>query len=423
MNINIQTFGCSANQADSEIMAGLLKKAGYELVESAESADLVIVNSCVVKGKTETHVLKEVARLKKLKKKIIVAGCMPQTKVYTDKLKDISVLGVFETERIADAVKAVLSGKRISWLSTNKQEKLCFPRLRKNPAIAVVVISSGCLGHCTYCIVKLAKGELFSYPENMIINEIKTALKEGCKEIWLTSQDCAAYGIDIKTNLVNLLEKVVALDGDFLVRIGMSNPNHIIGNLDKLVELYKNPKVFKFLHLPVQSGNNQILKLMNRPYKVEDFKKIISRFKNEIPEITISTDLICGFPSETEEQFEDSLNLIKWLEPDVLNLNLFWPRPGTSAAKMRQLKPGTGRERTRKIAEVFEKILLKKNEAWIGWKGKILIDEIGKKGGFVGRNFSYKPIVITEKVNLGSTENVKIISATIDYLSGQLHAK
>jgi len=115
--------------------------------------------------------------------------------------------------------------------------------------------------------------------------------------------------------------------------------------------------------------------------------------------------------------------LIKWLEPDVLNLNLFWPRPGTSAAKMRQLKPGTGRERTRKIAEVFEKILLKKNEAWIGWTGKILIDEIGKKGGFVGRNLNYKPIVITEKVNLGSMENVKIISATIDYLSGQLHAK
>jgi MiaB-like tRNA modifying enzyme len=423
MNINIQTFGCSANQADSEIMAGLLKKAGYELVESAESADLVIVNSCVVKGKTETHVLKEVARLKKLKKKIIVAGCMPQTKAYADKLKDISVLGVFETERIADAVKAVLSGKRISWLSTNRNEKLCFPRLRKNPAIAVVVISSGCLGHCTYCIVKLAKGELFSYPENMIINEIKTALKEGCKEIWLTSQDCAAYGIDIRTNLVNLLEKVVALDGDFFVRIGMSNPNHIIRNLDKLVELYKNPKVFKFLHLPVQSGNNQILKLMNRPYEVEDFKKIISRFKSEIPEITISTDLICGFPSETEKQFQDSLDLIKWLEPDVLNLNLFWPRPGTSAAKMRQLKPGTGRERTRKIAAVFEKILLKKNEAWIGWTGDILIDEIGKKGGFVGRNFAYKPIVIKEKVNLGYIENAKIISATIDYLLGQLYAK
>jgi len=422
MNINILTFGCSANQADSEIMAGLLTKAGYELVESAESADLVIVNSCVVKGKTETHVFKEICRLKKLKKKIIVAGCMPQTKIYTSKLKDVSVLGVYETERVVDAVKAVLSGKKISWLSTKKKEKLCFPRLRKNPAIAVVVISSGCLGHCTYCIVKLAKGELFSYPENMIINEIKTALKEGCKEIWLTSQDCAAYGLDTGTSLVSLLETVVALDGDFFVRVGMSNPNHLIKNLDKLIELYKNPKVFKFLHIPVQSGNNEILKLMNRKYTVEDFRTIITKFRKAIPTITISTDLICGFPSETEKQFEDSLEIIKWLEPDVLNLNMFWPRPGTPAAKMKQLKPGTGRERTRKIAEVFEKILLRKNEAWVGWKGRILIDEIGKKGGFVGRNFAYKPIVI-KKAKLGELIKVKIVDSTIDYLSGQLYAE
>jgi len=422
MRIYIKTFGCSANQADSEIMAGLLDKAGYKLVDTAENADLVIINSCVVKGKTETHVFKEINKLRKLKKKTIVAGCMPQTGIYADKLKDISVLGVFETERIVEAVKAVLSGKRISWLSTKKKVKPCFPRLRKNPAIAVVVISSGCLGHCTYCIVKLAKGELCSYSENTILNEVKTALKEGCKEIWLTSQDCAAYGLDIGTNFVNLLEKICNLEGKFFIRIGMSNPNHVLKILNRLVELYKNPKVFKFLHLPLQSGNNQILKLMNRQYNVEDFKKIISKFKKEIPEITISTDLICGFPSETENQFQDSLDLIKWLQPDTLNLNLFWPRPSTPAAKMRQLKPGIGRDRTRKVTEVFEKNELEKNKNWIGWSGDILIDEKGSKGGFVGRNFAYKPIVV-EKAKLGEIVKVKIINATNDYLSGQPNSK
>jgi MiaB-like tRNA modifying enzyme len=422
MKVHIETFGCSANQADSEIMAGLLDKAGYKLVGNAENADLVIINSCVVKGKTETHVLKEVAKSQKLGKKLILAGCMPQTGIYASKLKDISVLGVFETERIVEAVKAVSAGKRISWLSTKKKVKPCFPRLRKNPIIAVVVISSGCLGHCTYCIVKLAKGELCSYSENIILNEVKTALKEGCKEIWLTSQDCAAYGSDIGTNLANLLERVLALKGDFMVRIGMSNPNHLMKNLDKLVELYKSPKMFKFLHIPVQAGNNQILKLMNRQYTVEDFKKIISKFKKEIPDITISTDLICGFPSETEKQFQDSLDLIKWLQPDTLNLNLFWPRPGTPAAKMRQLKPGIGRERTRKVTEVFEKNELEKNKSWIGWSGDILIDEKGAKGGFVGRNFAYKPIVV-EKAKLGEIVKVKIVNATNDYLSGQPNSK
>jgi MiaB-like tRNA modifying enzyme len=422
MKVHIETFGCSANQADSEIMAGLLDKAGYKLVGNAENADLVIINSCVVKGKTETHVLKEVAKSQKLGKKLILAGCMPQTGIYASKLKDISVLGVFETERIVEAVKAVSAGKRISWLSTKKKVKPCFPRLRKNPIIAVVVISSGCLGHCTYCIVKLAKGELCSYSENIILNEVKTALKEGCKEIWLTSQDCAAYGSDIGTNLANLLERVLALKGDFMVRIGMSNPNHLMKNLDKLVELYKSPKMFKFLHIPVQAGNNQILKLMNRQYTVEDFKKIISKFKKEMPEITISTDLICGFPSETEKQFQDSLDLIKWLQPDTLNLNLFWPRPGTPAAKMRQLKPGIGRERTRKVTEVFEKNELEKNKNWIGWSGDILIDEKGSKGGFVGRNFAYKPIVV-KKAKLGEIVKVKIVNATNDYLSGQPKSK
>ena len=420
MNIHITTFGCSANQADSEIMAGLLDKAGYHLVDSPKEADLVIVNSCIVKGKTETHVFKEINKLKKLKKKTIVAGCMPQTKVYANRLKDVSVLGVFETDRIVEAVKAVLSGKKISWLSTKKKEKLCFPRLRKNPAIAVVVISSGCLGHCSYCLVKLAKGELFSYPENSIIQEIKTALKEGCKEIWLTSQDCAAYGQDIGTNFVNLLKKICAIEGEFFVRIGMSNPDNILKNLNQLVELYKNHKIFKFLHIPIQSGNDEILKLMNRKYKVADFKKIISKFREEIPDITISTDLICGFPTETDKRFHDSLDLIKWLKPDVLNLNMFWPRPGTLAAKMQQLKPGIGRERTRIVTNAFEKIALKKNKSWIGWQDRVLVDEKGTKGGFVARNLTYKPIIINEKAKLKSIIRVRITDATKDYLVGKI---
>ena len=418
MNIHIKTFGCSANQADSEIMAGLLDRAGYNLVDTAEKADLVIVNSCIVKGTTETHVFKEINRLKGLKKKIIVAGCMPQTRIYTNELKDVSVLGVFETDRIVDAVKAVLAGKKISWLSTKKKEKLCFPRLRKNPVIAVVVISSGCLGHCTYCLVKLAKGKLFSYPENAIVQEVKTALEEGCREIWITSQDCAVYGFDIGTNIINLLKKILALEGDFKVRIGMSNPNHILKNLPALIGLYKNPKMFKFLHMPIQAGNNRILKLMDRLYTVEDFKKIITEFRKNIADITISTDLICGFPSETDSEFTDSLNLIMWLKPDVLNLNMFWPRPGTLAAKMKQLKPGIGRKRTRTVTAEADKIVLEKNRGWIGWTGQVLIDEKGKKGGFVGRNFAYKPIVLKGKVKLGSFVKVKITGATKDYLIG-----
>lgn len=419
MKVHIETFGCSANQADSEIMAGILVKAGYTIVDGPDKADIVVVNSCVVKGKTETHVFKEIEHLRKLGKKFIVAGCLPQTKVYADKLKDVSVLGVFETERVVDAVKAVLGGKKISWLGNEKKEKPCFPRLRKNPIIAVVVISSGCQGHCTFCLVKLAKGELFSYSEDAIIHEVKTALEEGCREIWLTSQDCAAYGLDTDTSFTNLLEKVLEIDGKFLVRIGMSNPNNILKNLDKLIKLYKNPKVFKFLHIPIQSGNDEILKLMNRKYKIADFKKIITSFRKEIPEITISTDIICGFPSETESQFNNSLELIKWLKPDVLNLNMFWPRPGTSAAKMQQLKPGTGRERTRIMTDVSDALSLEKNKSLVGQTFTVLVDERGGKGGFVARSLSYKPIIIPGNAKLGEFSKIKTVDATKDYVIGK----
>ncbi|MFH0868619.1 MAG: tRNA (N(6)-L-threonylcarbamoyladenosine(37)-C(2))-methylthiotransferase [archaeon] len=419
MKVHIETFGCSANQADSEIIAGILVKAGYNIVDGSEKADLVIVNSCIVKGKTETHVFKEIEHLRKLGKKFIVSGCLPQTRIYSEKLKDFSVLGVFEISRVAEAVKAVLSGKKISWLGNNKEEKLCFPRLRKNPAIAVVIISSGCVGHCTYCMAKLARGDLFSYSAAAIVQEVKNALEEGCKEIWLTSQDCAAYGLDIKTNFTGLLEKILELDGKFLVRIGMSNPDNILKNLEKLIELYKNPKVFKFLHMPVQSGNDKILKLMDRKYKTADFKKIVTAFRKEIPDISISTDIICGFPSETEEQFNDSLELVKWLKPDVLNLNMFWPRPGTPAAKMRQLKPGIGRERTRIMTDVFDKTVLEKNKNMVGNSADALVDEKGRKGGFVARCIRYKPIIFAGRAKLGDFVKLKITDATRDYLIGK----
>jgi len=419
MKVHIETFGCSANQADSEIMAGILVKAGHNIVSSPDKADIVIVNSCVVKGKTETHVFKEINVLRKLKKKFIIAGCLPQTKIYADRLKGVSVLGVFETDRIVEAVKSVLAGKKISWLGCGKKEKPCFPRLRKNPVIAVVVISSGCQGHCTYCLVKLAKGELFSYSEAAIIQEIKNAIEEGCKEIWLTSQDCTAYGLDTGTDFVELLDKVLKLGGEFFVRIGMSNPDGILKNLHNLIELYKSPNMFKFLHIPVQSGNDEILKLMNRRYKAADFKKIITAFREEIPEITISTDIICGFPSETEEQFNDSLEMVKWLKPDVLNLNMFWPRPGTPAAKMRQLKPGIGRERTRIMTDVFDKIVLEKNKNLVGNSATALVDEKGRKGGFVARCIRYKPIIFAGRAKLGDFVKLKITGATRDYLIGK----
>jgi len=417
--VYIKTFGCSANKSDSEVMAGLLAQAGHKIIKTIKDADLVLINSCGVKGRAEVDFFREIDSAKKLKKKIIAAGCIPSgnKEIVETKLKGISIVDINSIHKIALAAEKTLAGERIILLSNNKIEKICLPRQRLNKVIAIVPICEGCAGSCAYCFTKLAKGNLFSYSESAILNEVESAIKEGCREIWLTSQDCAAYGLDIgNTNLAKLLEKICKIPGDFYVRVGMGNPNHILKILPELIEAYKNPKVFKFLHMPVQSGNNRILKGMNR-YTAEQFRAIVKEFRKQITDLTISTDIICGFPTETDGEFQDSVDLAKWLQPDAINVSMFWPRPGTIAEKMKQLPGEIKKKRSREMTKQYHSIALRANKTWIGKKCGVLIDEIGKKGGFVARNASYKPIVLKKNnLKLGNSHRVRIINATKNYL-------
>ncbi len=420
--IFIKTFGCSANYNNSEIMEGLLLKAGHNIVNEPEDADLIIVNTCTVKLPTEKKVKRTIRDFLKLKKKLIIAGCMPE--VQKDMLKkispELSFVGVHHTREIVSAVEKIIRGDSIDLTGKRNETKLNLPVKRKNSIIQIIQISEGCNGICTYCIVRLAKGKLFSYPEDEIVKQVKSAIKDGCKEIWLTSQDTASYGQDINKNLVSLLKKIINVKGDFKVRIGMMDPNNLILILDNLIALIKSDKIFKFLHIPVQSGNNEILKKMKRPYKANDFKKIIKKLRKEIPEITISTDIICGFPGETEKQFNDSVNLIKETKLDVLNISRFWPRPGTEAEKMEnQVHGRITKKRSQILTKEFNKICTDRNKKWMNWEGEILVDEKGQKGSFIGRNYCYKPVVIQSKNNLiGKKINVKITKATNHTLYG-----
>ncbi len=360
----------------------------------------------------------------KLNKKIIIAGCMPE--VQKETLKNIaqnaSFVGVHHTKEITDSVDKTIKGILVDATGKKNEVKLNSPELRKNQIIQIVQISEGCNGVCTYCIVKLAKGKLFSYPEDEIVKQIRSGIREGCKEIWLTSQDTAAYGQDINLNLVSLLKKIIDVKGDFKIRIGMMDPNNLIPILDNLIILMKSDKIFKFLHIPVQSGNDDILKKMERPYTINELKKIIKKLRKEIPKITISTDMICGFPSETEEQFNDSVKLIKEINPDVLNISRFWPRPGTEAALMKnQVHGRITKKRSQLLTKEFNKVCTEKNKKWLSWEGEILVDEIGQKGSFIGRNYCYKPVVIKSENNLlGKKVNVKISEVTNHTLRGKI---
>ena len=418
MKIYIKTYGCSANQNDSEIMAALLKKKGRKLVNSIEEADIVLVNTCAVKGKTESQIANYLRKIwqRYPSKKYIIAGCLPQVRYDLVKsiIKKGALLNPHQIDEINKIVNEISQNKFLEHLDKKFSAKANMPKLRINPLINIVQINEGCAGFCSFCITKLAKSKLYSALEKDIIEDIKKSIKNGCKEIWLTSQDTGAYGKDNKNNLAELLKNIVEIKGNFYVRIGMINPDNVKPILSELIELYKNPKIFKFLHMPIQSGNDAILKKMNRKYSIKDCENIIKKFRKNIPNLTLSTDIICGFPGESEKQFNDSIKLIKKIKPDTINISRFWGRPGTKAALMpNQINGAITKKRSTKLSEIHHRIALEKNKKWMGWKGRVLIDEKGKNNTWKGRNFAYKQVIVKSSRNLFKKKmNVKITDAS-----------
>ncbi|MBI4153735.1 tRNA (N(6)-L-threonylcarbamoyladenosine(37)-C(2))-methylthiotransferase [Candidatus Woesearchaeota archaeon] len=404
------TFGCSNNLAETEIMSGLLRKAGHQIVQEQE--DIAVVNMCSVKGPSVQSALKAV---KQAENKVVVAGCIAPFAIPEIRKigPEVSLLSTHNIHQIADVVEFMEEGSTVELLSKDPQSKVALPKIRKNPVVSIIPVCSGCQFNCSYCATKLVKGSLYSYPREQIVEEVKTSLQEGCREIWLTSQDTGAYGHDKGESFPALLKEILAVQGFFKVRVGMTNPNHVYRDLKELLPLYKHEKMFKFLHMPVQSGNNRVLQAMKRPYRAEQYLKAVEQFKKEIPLLTVSTDIIVGFPTETEEEFHDTLQLIEKTKPEVVNLSKFWKMPGTAAAEMAQLPGAVIKSRSLCLTKMLKEIWAEKNKSWIGWQGPILIDEIGRKGFVIGRNEFYRPAVLEGDYRLGDIINVKITDASI----------
>ncbi len=402
------TQGCSANIADSEIMQGLLKEAGHDILKKHEDAELIVFNTCTVKGPTETSFWKKLKEMSEKKKKIVVAGCIPQSQ----DVKGYSQIGTYDISKIVDVAEATLKGEFVRKVSRKNSTRLNISKIRKNPYIEIVPISQGCNDCCTFCKTKQARGGLISEKPRDIIRHISKAVSEGVKEIWITSQDNSVYGHDIGYNIVKLLKDIISIPRDFKIRLGMSNPGYIRKHLDELIKIFKDKKMYKFLHIPVQSGSDKVLKDMNRSHTSKDFYEIMRKFRKEMPDITISTDIICGFPTEDDDDFDKTVKLLLYTKPDIINVSRYWPRPGTKAAKAPQLGGRTVKERTKKISELYQKIAYMNNQEWIGWKGKIFVTEKGKEESYIGRNRSYKPVIVKGDNLLGKTLNVKITKAT-----------
>ncbi len=415
----VEAYGCSASFADSEMITGLVVNGGHVLAENPADSDLNVIVTCSVKDATAN---KMVHRIKQLKRKpLIVAGCLPKTETTTvEKFSPkASLLGPNSLGKTLEIIDSTLKGQRRIEIEDSDISKVGLPKVRLNPAIGIVEIASGCMSECTFCQTKLSKGELQSFRTGDIVRQVRQEIADGCSEVWLTSTDNGCYGFDIGTDLPSLINAVSEIERNFMIRVGMMNPMYMPRIRDQLSKSFESPKVFKFLHIPVQSGSNKVLKEMRRGHTSEIFRGTNELFRRRFERFTVSTDIIVGFPTETEEDFEQTLRLIQETQPDIINLSRYSARPGTKAASMDQVDVSTVMQRSKTVFDMASSISYKRNQEWIGWKGEVLFDE-SADGTTKGRNYAYKPVMVDSRVEIGQRVMVEITGATKHGLYGHV---
>jgi threonylcarbamoyladenosine tRNA methylthiotransferase CDKAL1 len=423
MKVYIDTFGCTFNQGDSQIMAGLLHEDNAQIVSNMEDADVIILNTCYVKQPTEQKVINRIKKVQEQfsDKKLIISGCMVE--IDPDKLKKAAPsagwIGPRQIKSTIDVVKSCMSGKTSRIIGHSDEIKAGLPKIRFDPFVHISQICEGCVGRCTYCCTRFARGKLQSYPVENIKNEIESAVADGCVEIQLTAQDTAAYGMDTGGKLSELIKEITTIPCDFRLRVGMMHPKSMMRDLDGLIEAFMHKNVYKFMHIPIQSGSDSVLNHMGRDHTVAQYKDIISEVREKIPEISIATDIIVGYPTETDEDFEDTLKLIEDIKPNFIHISKYRHRPMAISSSMPEIDHNIMKKRSKVLNDLKSKILYQNNLAEIGKVHEILITEKGSKGGYIGRTDSYKHVVI-ENGEIGTFVKVKINEVTSTYLKGSV---
>ncbi|XP_078614913.1 threonylcarbamoyladenosine tRNA methylthiotransferase-like isoform X1 [Branchiostoma floridae x Branchiostoma japonicum] len=427
-SIYVKTWGCSHNNSDGEYMAGQLAAYGYRITDAPSAADLWLLNSCTVKNPAEDHFRNTITRAQREDKKVVVAGCVPQGQPRAKYLKGLSVIGVQQIDRVVEVVEETLKGHSVRLFGQKKDHgkklggaKLDLPKIRKNPLIEIIAINTGCLNQCTYCKTKHARGELGSYPPEEIVSRARQSFEEGVVEIWLTSEDTGAYGKDIGVTLPELLWRLVeVIPEGCMLRVGMTNPPYILEHLEEMAKILSHPRVYAFLHVPVQAASDSVLMDMRREYCLADFKQVVDFLKERVPAVTIATDVICGFPTETAEDFEETLQLVEEYKFPSLFINQFFPRPGTPAAKMQRVPPQEVKRRTKAISELFQSY--RPYDHKVGEIQNVLVtEESHDKKFYVAHNKYYDQVLVPKDEKLlGKMVTVEITSTGKHYLMGRL---
>ena len=410
MRYFVESYGCTMNYGEGDELSEKMRLLGHSPADSSDEADIVVLNTCTVVDTTEKKMISRITDLKKAGKEIIVTGCMAKAQDSRIKI------------RLPDSL--IIPPGSYDIFSHSVENRYGSSDVISSVAItatAVLPIAQGCIGNCSYCITKLARGELKSYPIDELTVKFKRMVKNGAKEILVTAQDTACYGRDIGTDLPTLLQELLRTEGEYRIRIGMMNPNSLMDITDRLLDAMDDARVYKFLHIPVQSGSDVILKSMNRPYTVDEFIILVAFLRSRYPDISISTDIISGFPGETDEDHEKSVELLRQLDADTVNVTRFSPRPGTVAFSMNgQVHGRTCKERSREITSTKSDTAYVCNETMVGSTCRVLVTESGKPGTIIARTGNYRPVAIDGIIGLGTFVDVEIVSAAPTHLFGRI---
>ncbi|MHA1476115.1 MAG: tRNA (N(6)-L-threonylcarbamoyladenosine(37)-C(2))-methylthiotransferase [Promethearchaeota archaeon] len=409
----IITYGCTFNQGDSLKIEKILGDFGF-YKKQINNADLVIINTCAVKLSTESKILNYISHLvqKFPSKYYIITGCLPQIdkKIYDKIEKMIFDKGfILNIHDIPNLLNILFKNENFNQKLPNYKDKSnIIPKINSKSPISIIQISEGCNNNCAYCCTTNARGNLHSFDSKLIMKQLKILISQGIKEFHITSQDLGNYDYEGK-KLHSLLKEISLLKGSIHFRLGMINPDYLIKYYSEFQQIFSDKRFYRFLHIPIQSGSNKILKKMKRNYSIEEVETIFSKLKKFDKRFRIGTDIIVGFPSESEEDYDLTENFIKKWKPSILNISKYTVRPNTEAKNYHQLNSQIIKERSKKLSMVFSNYSEILNKQWDGWEGDVFYNEYRENVQFsyMGRNLYYIP-VLSKNAVVGQSKNIKI---------------
>lgn len=427
--VAILSAGCAANFGDGEEIGERFAREGFRVSFEmpSETPDAIVLNTCTVKGISGAEKLAHKIWREFPKTPVWVTGCA------TEDLKQsltrqfsgwtLGTKDAHQSESAFQDFLGTISPNSLHDSSAPNFPSGSAPELFSHAGVGIVNIEEGCLDACSYCSTRLVKGKLRSATPEFIVRKVSKKIESGAKEIFLTGQDTSCYGFDIGTNLAELLQRIVSrVPGNYKLRIGMGNPRHVLRYLDALLETFEDEHLYKFIHIPVQSGSDKILRAMNRKHSSQDFFTIAEAFTHKFPDLTLGTDIIVAFPGETREDFGASLELVRRTRPSICNITRFVPRTGTFAAKLPgALSRAERHARSAELAKLFQEIALENNRAQIGKEVHVLVEKSGSRPGTtIARDFAYRSVALNGNFAPGTELDVRIRSAETFALIGEI---